>query len=116
MRGVSIAASLAVELLRRLVPALLDHAEALGHQLGQRRIAGHLSDLLLPEIEIAGGEALEIRSVGHGGTIDAIRSPSEAATSATTEAQSPGSVWRNRRAEGYQGDSARSRSQRQQPS
>jgi len=56
-------------LLRRLVPALLDHAEALGHQFGHRRIAGHvaahLGDLLLPEVEIARGEALKIGGIGH---------------------------------------------------
>jgi len=61
-------------LLRRLVPALLDHAEAFGHQLGHRRIAGHvaahLGDLLLPKVEIARGEALKVWGVGHAKTIE----------------------------------------------
>jgi hypothetical protein len=61
--------SIAASLLRRFVPARLGHAEAFGHQLRQARIAGHAGHLFLPEIEVAGGEPLEIGrfgAVGHG--------------------------------------------------
>jgi hypothetical protein len=58
-----IVASLA-ELMSRLVPALLGHAETLGHQIRKLGIAGHARDLLLPQIEIAGGETLQVGRIG----------------------------------------------------
>jgi hypothetical protein len=41
--------------------ALGHHGDTPGHGLGQGRIAGHCGHLILPEVEVAAREHLEIR-------------------------------------------------------